>query len=92
MGVAASLVVRDRQVVEAAVALGAGAAWPQLVPEAGRAMFGAPGQDAIAAAADAVAAAADPSHDQRGSAAYKRDMARLWTQRLLSRLLHGGDR
>jgi CO/xanthine dehydrogenase FAD-binding subunit len=55
-------------------------------------MLGAAGQDAIAAAADAVAAAADPSNDQRGSAAYKRAMARLWTQRLLSRLLHGGDR
>ncbi len=92
VAVAASLVVRDRQVVEASVALGAGAAWPHLVPEAGRAMLGAPGQDAIAAAADAVAVAADPSNDQRGSAAYKRAMARLWTQRLLSRLLHGGDR
>ena len=89
VGVAASLVVRDRQVVEASVALGAGAAWPHLVPEAGSAMLGAPGQDAIAAAADAVAAAADPSNDQRGSAAYKRAMARLWTQRLLSRLLGG---
>jgi CO/xanthine dehydrogenase FAD-binding subunit len=51
-----------------------------------------PGHDALATAAGAVAAAADPSNDQRGSAAYKRAMARLWTQRLLSRLLHGGDR
>ena len=89
VGVATSLVVRGGQVVEAEVALGAGAAWPRLVPGAGEAIVGVPDHDALATAAGAVAAAADPSNDQRGSAAYKRAMARLWTQRLLSRLLGG---
>ena len=91
VGLAASLVLRDGLVVEAAVALGAGAAWPQLVSEAGAAILGMPGHDAIAAAADAVGAAADPNNDQRGSAAYKRAMARLWTRRLLSQLLEGDE-
>ena len=91
VGLAASLIRRDGRVVEAAVALGAGAAWPTLVSEAGTAILGVPGQDAIAAAAGAVAAAAGPSNDQRGSAAYKRAMARLWTHRLLSQLLEGDE-
>jgi carbon-monoxide dehydrogenase medium subunit len=41
-------------------------------------------------AAEAVAQACDPVADQRGSAAYKRAMAALWTRRVLRQLADGG--
>lgn len=42
---------------------------------------------AIAAAGQAAATACDPASDQRGSAAYKRAMTRLWTERALRALI-----
>jgi carbon-monoxide dehydrogenase medium subunit len=43
-------------------------------------------KDAAALVRDEV----DPLDDLRGSAAYKREMARVWTQRALQELLDGG--
>lgn len=45
------------------------------------------GREAVEAAGAAGAAACDPVTDQRGSAAYKRAMAALWSRRAMSALL-----
>lgn len=87
VGVAATIVRSDGEVVQASLAIGAGAAWPQAVLAATTALLGRPGDAEVEIAARAVAEAANPSDDQRGSAAYKRAMAALWTRRLLNRLL-----
>ena len=82
VGVAALADLRDGMTRRAAVALAGVASRPLLVelPQlAGHALDAA----AIAAAGQAAATAADPASDQRGSAAYKRAMARLWTERAL---------
>jgi carbon-monoxide dehydrogenase medium subunit len=47
-------------------------------------------EEAWQAAGEAAAAACAPSSDQRGSAAYKRAMARLWTVRALRAAAAGG--
>lgn len=87
--VAISLTVRAEAVIEAAIALGAGAAWPRLVPSAAAAVLGKPSPEQIATAAREVESAADPSDDQRGPAAYKRAMCGLLTRRLITQLLDG---
>lgn len=87
VGVAATIARSDGEVVQASLAIGAGAAWPQAVLAAATALLGRPGDSEVEVAARAVAEAANPSDDQRGSAAYKRAMAALWTRRLLNRLL-----
>jgi len=82
VGVAALTDLSDGMTRRAAVGLGGVASRPLLVdlPQlAGRALDAA----AIAAAGQAAATACDPASDQRGSAAYKRAMATLWTERAL---------
>jgi CO/xanthine dehydrogenase FAD-binding subunit len=44
-------------------------------------------REAFESAGAAAAAACDPASDQRGSAAYERAMAALWTTRALETLL-----
>jgi len=82
VGVAALADLSDGMTRRAAVGLGGVAPRPLLVelPQlAGRALDAA----AIAVAGQAAATACDPASDQRGSAAYKRAMTRLWTERAL---------
>lgn len=88
---AAASVVRDPggQVVSATLALGGAGPVPLLVPAAGLAGT-APGPAEIEAVAAAAEAAADPSSDQRGSAAYKKAMAREWAGRVLRACLDAG--
>lgn len=85
VGVAARLEVGDGTVRRAVVGLGAVGARPlrlELSELAGRRA----GDEAWEASGAAAAAACDPSSDQRGSAAYKRAMVRLWTARTLAAL------
>ena len=86
-GVAAAVTLRDGEVVDASVALGAGSARPRLVPAAAAHLVGTPDAAKISLAAGAVQDAAEPSSDQRGSADYKKAMVGLWTRRLLTNLL-----
>jgi carbon-monoxide dehydrogenase medium subunit len=46
-------------------------------------------RESITDAAGLVRDEVDPLDDLRGSAAYKREMARVWTQRALLELLNG---
>jgi carbon-monoxide dehydrogenase medium subunit len=93
VGVAARLDLDSEGRVEAAaLGLGGVAPRPILVPEAASALVGGrPGPAQIAAAAEAAQRACDPGPDQRGSAAYKRAMARVWTRRALSQALDGAS-
>jgi CO/xanthine dehydrogenase Mo-binding subunit len=50
-----------------------------------------PGASEIEAVADAAEAVADPSDDQRGSARYKKAMAREWAARVLRACLDPGS-
>ncbi len=75
---------------EARVALGAVASIPLRMTAVERALRGqrlTPGllRDAAALVEDAV----EPADDSRGSAGYKREMARVWTERALRQLLDG---
>lgn len=82
VGVAALTDLDGRTTRRAAVGLGGVSSRPLLVelPQlAGRPLDAA----AVVAAGQAAATACDPASDQRGSAAYKRAMARLWTERAL---------
>jgi carbon-monoxide dehydrogenase medium subunit len=77
----------DGLVTDARVALGSVAAVPLRVPGAEAGLRGAPVSELpIDAAAEAVLVAVDPMDDVRGSADYKREMAAVWTRRLLRRL------
>lgn len=87
VGIGAAVTMRGAEVVDAVIALGAGAAMPHVVESGARSLLGKPGKAEVEGMAAAVEAAADPSDDQRGSAAYKRAMVRLWTRRLLNQLL-----
>jgi carbon-monoxide dehydrogenase medium subunit len=72
---------------DARVALGSVAAVPLRVEGAEALLRGANVADLpVEAAADAVRTAVDPVDDARGSAGYKREMAGVWTARLLRRL------
>lgn len=80
-------VAADGSFGDVRIALGSAAAVPLRVPAAEAVFRGAsPSEAAIAAAAEAVIAAVDPMDDARGSADYKREMAGVWTRRLLGSL------
>jgi carbon-monoxide dehydrogenase medium subunit len=75
------------QVADVRVALGGAGPRPVRATGVEAALAGAlPTPSAIAAAAAEVAAAIDPIDDVRGSAAYKRAMARVWVERTLGDL------
>ncbi len=82
---AAASIVRgdDQRITSATLALGGVGPTPLLVPEAAGLAGTVPGPREIEAVAAAAEAAADPSDDQRGSARYKKAMAREWTGRVL---------
>jgi carbon-monoxide dehydrogenase medium subunit len=92
VGVAAALDLDpDGSVRAAAVGLGGVAGRPVLVEEAAGILAGRrPGAAEVAELAAAAERACDPVDDQRGSPAYKRAMARVWTRRALERLLSAG--
>lgn len=85
VGVAALLVLdAAKRVAEVRIALGGAAPTPIRAPRAESALSGeALTEAAIRAAADAAAAEADPLSDLMGSAAYRREMIRVWVRRLL---------
>lgn len=82
---AAASIVRgdDMRVTSAVLALGGVGPTPLLVPQAGGLTGIVPGAREIEAVAEAAGAAADPADDQRGSARYKKAMAREWAGRVL---------
>jgi aerobic carbon-monoxide dehydrogenase medium subunit len=90
---AAASVVRGPggRVTSAILALGGAGPVPLLVGEAAGLAGTAPGAAEIEAVAAAAEAVADPSSDQRGSAAYKKAMAREWAGRVLRACLDAGD-
>ena len=70
------------------IALGAVAPTPMRARRAEAALLGRPLTPAlIAEAASLVREEVDPQDDMRGSAAYKREMARVWTERALASLV-----
>jgi aerobic carbon-monoxide dehydrogenase medium subunit len=82
---AAASIVRagDLRVSGAILALGGVGRVPLLVSAADTLTAIIPGEAEIGAVAAAAEAAADPSDDQRGSARYKKAMAREWSARVL---------
>jgi aerobic carbon-monoxide dehydrogenase medium subunit len=82
---AAASIVRDNggRVTSAVLALGGVASTPLLVGGAASLIGTVPGQAGVASAAAAAEAAASPHDDQRGSARYKKAMAREWAGRVL---------
>jgi carbon-monoxide dehydrogenase medium subunit len=77
----------DGVVADARIAIGAGGPTPLRAHEAEAHLVGRrPTREAIRHAAGLAAAATDPIADLRGSAEYKREMAGIWTRRLLERL------
>jgi carbon-monoxide dehydrogenase medium subunit len=80
----------DQRVTRAVLALGGVGPVPLLVQEAAILAGTVPGPREIDAVAGAAEAAADPSGDQRGSARYKKAMAREWTARVLRACLDPG--
>ena len=85
VGVAALLVLdAAKRVAEVRIALGGAAPTSTRARRAESALRGEPLTDAvILAAAEAAAAEADPLSDLMGSAAYRREMIRVWVRRLL---------
>lgn len=78
----------DGTVAEVRVALGACGPTPVRARSVEAALQGGrPDPDRIADAAARVTADIEPFDDVRGSAAYKRDMARVWTERALAALV-----
>jgi carbon-monoxide dehydrogenase medium subunit len=91
VGVAARLEAENGAIRRAALALAGVDARPLRLdlPQ----LQGQPvGREAWEVAGEAAAAACDPTSDQRGSAAYKRAMARLWTVRTLAAAIGAADR
>ena len=83
----AALVALDGsgKVVQARVGIGSAAPIPVLADSVGAVLVGEmPTPKAIAAAAELARDAVDPLDDLRGSAAYKRDMAVVFTRRALA--------
>lgn len=82
---AAASLVRggDLRVSSAILALGGVGRVPLLVSAAATLTATIPGEGEVAAVAEAAEAAADPFDDQRGSARYKKAMAREWSARVL---------
>jgi carbon-monoxide dehydrogenase medium subunit len=78
----------DGRVADARIALGAAGPTPVRATRVEQALVGTkPDAKGVADAAALVQDAIDPLDDVRGSAAYKREMARVWTQRALVGLL-----
>jgi carbon-monoxide dehydrogenase medium subunit len=73
----------DGRVTGAVLVLGGVGPTPLLVPAAADLTGTVPGAAEIEAVAEAAEATADPSDDQRGSAGYKKAMAREWAARAL---------
>jgi aerobic carbon-monoxide dehydrogenase medium subunit len=91
VSVAAALRVGQDSKCEAVrVALGAAAVTPVRARTVEEALIGQVlSSEVIRDAAALVREEVDPLDDLRGSAAYKREMARVWTERTLLRLLNG---
>jgi aerobic carbon-monoxide dehydrogenase medium subunit len=90
VGVAASVVrAGDGTVTGAVLALGGVGPAPMLVDGAAALAGRVPGQADIEAVAAAAEETAAPFDDQRGSARYKKAMAREWTRRALRACLDG---
>ncbi len=89
VSVAAALrLANDGTVADVRVALGAAGPTPRRARSVEDALRGArPDTKRIADAAARVDADIEPFDDVRGSAAYKREMARLWTERALTSLV-----
>jgi carbon-monoxide dehydrogenase medium subunit len=89
---AAASVVRDAagRVVSARLALGGAGPVPLLVSEASCLTGTVPGPAEVDAVAGMAGAAAAPYDDQRGSARYKKAMAREWAARALQACLDPG--
>ena len=89
VSVAAALrLAKDGTVADVRVALGAAGPTPRRARSVEDALRGArPDAKRIADAAANVESDIEPFDDARGSAAYKREMARLWTERALTSLL-----
>jgi len=89
VAVAVSLLVDDQgQVSDAEIALGGVDGSAIRAPEAAAALIGSDGGEAAAAEAARLAVTAcNPSDDQRGSAAYKKDMVEVWTRRTVAACL-----
>jgi aerobic carbon-monoxide dehydrogenase medium subunit len=90
---AAASIVRDGggRVTSAMLALGGVGMTPLLVSAAAGLVGTVPGSPEAAAVADAAEAAAEPYEDQRGSARYKKAMAREWAARVLHACLDPGS-
>jgi carbon-monoxide dehydrogenase medium subunit len=82
---AAASIVRDAdlRITSAILSLGGVGPVPLIVPQAAELTGVAAGAAEIEAVAQAAGAAADPFGDQRGSARYKKAMAREWAARVL---------
>ena len=82
---AAASIVRDTdgRVGGAVLALGGVSSTPLLVSAVASLAGAVPDPSAVEAVAEAAQAAADPVDDQRGSARYKKAMAREWAARVL---------
>lgn len=90
---AAASIVRDAdgRVASAVLALGGVSSTPLLVSAAAGLAGTVPDPSAVQAVAEAAEAAADPVDDQRGSARYKKAMAREWAARVLRACLEPGE-
>jgi carbon-monoxide dehydrogenase medium subunit len=93
IAVAGGLTVDDARVTRARIAVAGGGSTPIRCEAAEQALLGAMAGDvtALAEAAALVRDALDPISDARGSSAYKREMARVCTARLLQRLAQEDD-
>jgi CO/xanthine dehydrogenase FAD-binding subunit len=90
---AAAGIVRDadHRITSAILILGGVGPVPLVIPQAAMLTGIAAGAAEIEAVAQAAEAAADPFDDQRGSARYKKAMAREWAARVLRACLEPGD-
>lgn len=84
---------RDGRCAQARIALGSAGPVPLRAPRAERLLRGSRLEpEAISEAAAAVGEEVDPLDDARGSAGYKREMARVWTERALRLALDSATR
>ena len=91
IAVAAGIQVSDGRIAHARIAVAGGGSTAVRCREAEAALVGNGTDDAtLTAAAEIVPGLLDPISDARGSSGYKRDMARVCTQRLLQRLAAEG--
>jgi len=87
VGLAVMLDLRDGRCAAARLAVGGVAASPVALHAAERALEGrALDASAAAAAADAAAGEVEPMEDLQGTAAYRRDMLRVWVRRVVAGL------